>query len=295
MMILAKPAKIKEKDAFILLPNTVPSFLKKNVAFNSDGSKAKIIALEGEEVIPVVKSENWKEMTVVAYEKDDRCVNGYNLWWKKNAATTLDYRDGKFYTLPDIVFCDGELMRNNPPAFLKGADIKQIDENHWGIKPDWSDTYLSGAIGEAVWVRYGTHKDGTPDANILDLYTASAREYEVYEAQDKNARHTPLVEFLGVGVSMTYAEFEKINSDILEDVKQHGAKAAVYRIIENSYKRRNNGDTVQIEPKYLKNVKSGSNGLLAKLIISILNSRNNNKKVCISNPSEIMNWRGWKR
>ena len=125
---------------------------------------------------------------VIAYEEIDAALakekgqpqapNGkyYNVWWKKNADTTLTFKDGKCYEKPKPV--QAQLCTKEYPTFLGNVQdkLKRVDKG-WQYKVSWQPEPLFAEDNKGYWVKYG---EG--DFNYLNVNTESAAAYAVLDA-----------------------------------------------------------------------------------------------------------------
>ena len=183
-VILIRKEAGKKKDAFRCInEQSIPDFLH-----NSIKVKENIIylnALEGIEQVPL------SARPVIAYEKLDKSKVGnanklhansngdiYNVWWKKNADTTLIEKNGAFYTIDNPV--EAQLVTSDYPTFLGNAakSLLKQDKNGWKYKVSWSPDILFATNNKGYWVKYG---EG--DFNFLEIGTPSADAYIVCDKQ----------------------------------------------------------------------------------------------------------------
>ncbi len=197
----------KKKDAFRLTGSKkgadIPPFLQQAVELKGvENSKFYFIlhALEGDEVITI----NDADSIVVAYEIVDSAKvenayklkkasdgNIYNVWWKKNAATTLVEKDGVFYEKPKPV--EAQLATEKFPSFLGTPSalqnrLKQI-QGGWAFKVSWSPEPLKATNYKGFWVKYGD-----ADFNFLEMGTDSANGYFLADKEGKSLK-MPLAEY----------------------------------------------------------------------------------------------------
>ena len=152
-------------------PGDIPEFLKEKEAIElSDDGLLHVTCVEGDEVGPLG--------SVVGYEESDNTASGYNCWFIGDPATKLDEIDGVFYTKsvekPPVYAA--QLISEEFPKFLEGAEITRNPDGSWTIKTSWGAS--TGFPGQAYWVLYGTDENGT-DANILTKSEKSYRNYIV--------------------------------------------------------------------------------------------------------------------
>lgn len=154
--------------------------------------------LEGEEHIRlrvddddcyVVNSDRYN-MFVVAYEEIDKqtalkhklvkAPDGkyYNVWWKKNADTTLVKNGTEFFEKPSPV--EAQLCTPARPKFLGEVSdlLKHNGKDGWLFKVSWQEQPLQAINYQGFWVKYGDR-----DFNFLNVNTPSAQEYNVIDSQ----------------------------------------------------------------------------------------------------------------
>ncbi len=76
-----------------------------------------------------------------------------------------------------------QLVSDNYPEFINGADIWRNDDGSWSIETDWGTS--TGFPGRAYWLQYGTKPDGNADADIISKEQKSYRDFVVC---DENGR-----------------------------------------------------------------------------------------------------------
>lgn len=183
-VILIKKETGKKKDAFrCVSQSSIPAFLRNSVKVSGD--IIYLNALEELEQVPL------SARPVIAYEKIDASKvenahklhpnsNGeiWNVWWKKNADTTLIEKDGAFYTIDNPV--QAQLVTKEYPIFLGNAARPRIaqTQNGWDFKVSWSPNPLHATPNKGYWVKYG---EG--DFNFLEIGTPSADAYIVCDSQ----------------------------------------------------------------------------------------------------------------
>lgn len=125
---------------------------------------------------------------VIAYEEIDvslakekgqpQAPNGkyYNVWWKKNADTTLIFKDGKCYEKPKPF--QAQLCTKDFPTFLGNVQdrFKRVN-NGWQYSVSWQKDPLFAEDNKGYWIKYG---EG--DFNYLNIRTDSAAAYTVLDA-----------------------------------------------------------------------------------------------------------------
>ena len=156
----------QKKDAVRV--NTVfdiPEFLKGTIKI--EGESLILVCVEGEEKAPIG--------SVIGYEESTQTLTGWNTWCIGNAATNLVEIEGVFYKKATVL--EAQLLDEEFPEFLRGAEIRHNEDGSWTIKTDWGES--TGFPGMAYWVLYGTKADGTPDANILTKTEKSYKDYIV--------------------------------------------------------------------------------------------------------------------
>lgn len=129
--------------------------------------KVKNMVLAYEEITP----EQAKEKNV------PQAPNGkyYNIWWKKNADTTLVEKNGEFFEKPKPV--EAQLCTKDYPAFLGNVQdkLKRVN-NGWQYNVSWQKEPLFAEDNKGYWVKYG---EG--DFNYLNVNTESAASYFVVD------------------------------------------------------------------------------------------------------------------
>lgn len=143
----------------------IPEFLRGTIEIV--GESLILVCVEGTEKAPIG--------SVIGYEESAQTSTGWNCWCIGNAATNLVEIDGVFYKKATVL--QAQLVDDEFPEFLAGAQIRHNEDGSWTIKTDWGES--TGFPGEAYWVLYGTKADGTPDANILTKTEKSYRDYIV--------------------------------------------------------------------------------------------------------------------
>ena len=198
-----------EKDAFKLLLEhdltslraSIPYFLRPYIEIKPNGNitEVSLTALEGTENITVqvngaddyvVDGKKYKSIAIAFEEIDPAKVENayklpknqdgkiYNVWWKKNADTTLIFKDGRFYTKENTV--EAQFTTDSYPKFLGQVNdrIKKVDGG-WLYKTSWSPNPLKATNYRGFWVKYGEQ-----DFNYLEIGTPSADAYIVVDKND---------------------------------------------------------------------------------------------------------------
>lgn len=159
----------QKKDAFrVTNHESIPDFLRETVTIGTDGL-VHLRCVEGDETCPLG--------SVIGYEKSPNTGTGYNTWVIGNAATNLIEEDGVFYKKATVM--QAEFVSDEFPEFLAGASIRRNDDGTWTITTDWGES--TAIPGDALWVRYGTKPDGTPDANAVSMRERAYFEYYLCE------------------------------------------------------------------------------------------------------------------
>lgn len=199
----------KQKDAFKLLLEhdltslraSIPYFLRPYIEIKPNGNitEVSLTALEGTENITVqvngaddyvVDGKKYKSIAIAFEEIDPAKVENayklpknqdgkiYNVWWKKNADTTLIFKDGRFYTKENTV--EAQFTTDSYPKFLGQVNdrIKKVDGG-WLYKTSWSPNPLKATNYRGFWVKYGEQ-----DFNYLEIGTPSADAYIVVDKND---------------------------------------------------------------------------------------------------------------
>lgn len=155
---------IAKKDAVrINSEEDIPEFLADSIHI-VDGM-LELDCVEGVEHAPLG--------SVIGYEESEKTKSGMNVWHIANAATSLDERDGVFYTRPVVYVA--QKIGEEVPSILAGAPIERGIDGSFILTTKWGKSV--GYTGDAYFVLYGVKEDGTPDANIL---TKSEKSYDAY-------------------------------------------------------------------------------------------------------------------
>jgi len=207
--------KVHYKESFVdnhmkLSLDGVPSFLKNNLRMrakyrgkneaweNEYTVELQLLCLEGVESIVYYVTDGVVESVpsapdfkghqlVLAYEEITpeqakeknipQATNGkyYNIWWKKNADTTLVEKNGEFFEKPKPV--EAQLCTKDYPAFLGNVQdkLKRVN-NGWQYNVSWQKEPLFAEDNKGYWVKYG---EG--DFNYLNVNTESAASYFVVD------------------------------------------------------------------------------------------------------------------
>lgn len=169
MIRIHKQAGQKKDAVRVNTVSDIPEFLEGTIKI--EGESLILVCVEGEEKAPIG--------SVIGYEESAQTSTGWNTWCIGNAATNLVEIDGVFYKKATVL--EAQLVDDEFPEFLKGAQIRHNEDASWTIKTDWGES--TGFPGKAYWVRYGNKPDGTPDANIL---TKTEKSYKDYIVCDEN-------------------------------------------------------------------------------------------------------------
>lgn len=183
-IILIKKETGKKKDAFRCIGiDSIPNFLRSSIKIQ--GNTIYLNALEGVEQIsldikPVIAYEKIDASKVQNANKLKPNSNGelWNVWWKKNADTTLIEKNGAFYTIDNPV--QAQLVTSEYPIFLgelAKARLSQTKDG-WDFKVSWSPNALHATNNKGYWVKYG---EG--DFNFLEIGTPSADAYILCDSQ----------------------------------------------------------------------------------------------------------------
>lgn len=178
MMFVTKSATLKVKDnvALINCQADVPAHLQKTVIV-SNGQIYIGTCIEGAELCPTG--------SFIAWEADDSCEGGFNVWCKSNGHETLVMIDGIWYEKPTIVKYEQIDWANiQIPAFAANAPI-EIGDGTIVLHATWGDQ--SAATPEPYAVL------GYPDGSfaLLKLDSESARQYYICTEEGRILR--PLV------------------------------------------------------------------------------------------------------
>lgn len=117
--------------------------------------------------------------SVIGYEKSNNTKSGINTWHIANAATNLIEENGVFYTKATVL--PAQRVGEELPKFMEGSQVFRNEDGSWTVITSWGQS--TGYPGEAYFIRYGTHEDGTPSVNIL---TKSEESYKAYYVCDEN-------------------------------------------------------------------------------------------------------------
>lgn len=179
IIAIHKMAGVKKDAVRVSCETDIPDFLFGTVAIDPLAGEIVLACIDGEERCPLG--------SVIAYEQSTKTKTGWNAWHKANAASTLVEVDGAFYEKPKAY--KAQEMADEVPSFLEGADIWRNEDGSWSIQTPWGVS--TGTPGAAYWVRYGTREDGTPDANILAVETASFEAYIVADEEGNDICSLP--------------------------------------------------------------------------------------------------------
>ena len=159
----ASEPKAKTNVALVLTQNDVPNFLTEVKVANGKiyiGS-----CIEGNEVAPVGN--------FIAWEVDDSCKGGYNVWCKSNGHDTLFIHEGVWYERPQVVkYAEIDWACPEIPYFAAEAPI-ELFEGKIVLHASWGDQTAVSPEPYAVL--------GYPDGSfsLLKLDSESARQYNV--------------------------------------------------------------------------------------------------------------------
>lgn len=165
IIFIHKQAGQKKDAVRVNTEHDIPEFLKETIKIEVES--LVLICVEGTEKAPLG--------SVIGYEQSEQTATGWNTWCIGNAATNLVEIDGVFYKKATVL--KAQLLDDEFPAFLEGAEIRHNEDGSWTIKTSWGES--TGFPGKAYWVLYGTNTDGTPDANILTKTEKSYGDYIV--------------------------------------------------------------------------------------------------------------------
>lgn len=163
---VTKAATPKQKDnvALIHTQKDVPAFLAKTVIV-SEGKIYIGTCIEGAELAPV--------NNFIAWEPDESCEGGYNVWYKSNGHDTLFMQKGVWYERPTVAKYT-EIDWSNPeiPAFAADAPI-EVKEGKIVLHASCGDQTAYAPEPYAVL--------GYPDGSfaLLKLDSESARQYNI--------------------------------------------------------------------------------------------------------------------
>ena len=138
---VTKSSTPKEKTnvALINCQADVPEFLQEIVIVSED--KIYIgTCIEGVELAPV--------NNFIAWERDDSCTGGYNVWCKSNGHETLFHDGNKWYERPTIIkYQDLNWSNLRMPEFAAEAPIdieggKIVLHASWGDQTAMAPDYL---------------------------------------------------------------------------------------------------------------------------------------------------------
>lgn len=160
----AAEAKVKDNVALINTQEDVPDFLSKAVIV-SDGKIYIGTCIEGAELAPV--------NNFIAWEKDESCEGGYNVWCKSNGHQTLFMQEGVWYEKPTVVKY-AEIDWSNPkiPDFAAEASI-ELEADKIVLHASWGDQTATAPEPYAIL--------GYPTGGfaLLKLDSESARQYNI--------------------------------------------------------------------------------------------------------------------
>lgn len=142
--------------------------------------------------------------SVIGYEPSNNTKSGINTWHIANAATNLIEENGIFYTKATVL--PAQRVGEELPKFMEGSQVFRNEDGSWTVITSWGQS--TGFPGEAYFIRYGTHEDGTPSVNIL---TKSEESYNAYFVCDESGN------IIGQ-LSQIDPYIEKDN----EDIQTHG-------------------------------------------------------------------------
>ena len=165
-MYVTKSAEPKEKAnvALIHTEADVPAFLA-GIVTVSDGKVFIGTCIEGKELSDAP--------CFIAWEPDQSCEGGYNVWCKSNGFTTLFQQDGKWFEKPNMVKYEQiNWDQLQIPAFATEAPI-EIGAGTITLHATWGDQSASAPEPYAVL----GYADGS--FALLKLNSDSAREYYI--------------------------------------------------------------------------------------------------------------------
>ena len=165
-LFVTKSQEPKRKDnvALIHTQADVPAFLQEIVIVSEDVVYLQT-TIEGEELCSVG--------SFIAWEKDDTCKGGFNVWYKANGHDTLFMHEGVWYEKPTVVKYS-EIDWSNPeiPDFAAHAPI-EITDGQIILHASWGDQTATAPEPYAVL----GYPDGT--FGLLKLDSDSARQYNI--------------------------------------------------------------------------------------------------------------------
>lgn len=178
IMYVTKAATPKAKNnvALVHTQADVPEFLKHVIV--SDGNIYIGTCIEGEELAPV--------NNFIAWEPDESCEGGYNVWCKSNGHETLFMHDGVWYERPQVVkYSEINWACPEIPDFATEAPI-ELFEGKIVLHASWGDQTAEAPEPYAVL--------GYPDGSfaLLKLDSESARQYNICTEEGRILR--PLVQ-----------------------------------------------------------------------------------------------------
>lgn len=172
MIYVTKSATLKQKDNVALI-NThadIPEFLQETVIV-SNGHIYIGECIEGKEVCPVG--------SFIAWERDDSCASGFNVWCKSNGHETLVMIDGIWYERPTVVKYEPIDWDNlQVPTFAAEAPI-EVGEGTIVLHASWGDQMATAPEPYAVL----GYADGS--YALLKLDSESARAYYLCTEEGK--------------------------------------------------------------------------------------------------------------
>ena len=159
----AATPKAKNNVALVHTQADVPEFLKHVIV--SDGNIYIGSCIEGNEVAPVGN--------FIAWETDDSCNGGYNVWCKSNGHDTLFLHEGVWYERPQVVkFAEIDWSNPEVPDFAATAPI-DVESGKIVLHASWGDQTAVSPEPYAIL--------GYPDGSfaLLKLNSDSARAYNI--------------------------------------------------------------------------------------------------------------------
>lgn len=156
--------KAKTNVALVDTQEDVPAFLQEIVTV-ANGHIFLKTTIEGAELCPV--------HSFIAWEHDDSCEGGYNVWCKSNGFQTLYLYEGVWYEKPSVVkFCEIDWACPSIPDFAAEAPI-ELYEDRIVLHAKWGEQTACAPEPYAIL--------GYPDGGhaLLKLDSDSAREYFV--------------------------------------------------------------------------------------------------------------------
>lgn len=169
---VTKSETLKEKNnvALVNIASDVPEFLRKTVTV-SDGKIFIGSCIEGAELCPVG--------SFIAWEADETCEGGFNVWTKSNGHETLVMIEGRWFEKPTVVKYEQIDWANiQIPTFAADAPI-EIGDGKIVLHASWGDQTALAPEPYAIL--------GYPDGSfaLLKLDSESARQYNICTEEGK--------------------------------------------------------------------------------------------------------------